>query len=143
MQEIKWHEVLANMFTDRRFREIAPDLYQARIGDAKVGVAVAKRLKKHHNHLLTADNLERRLIDTKRGLVVGKSLDFAFVVAANKVSFRNVFVGYRDAEELYEILKDVTPKPGDYGAYWLLKPDLTPAFIHTTDDIDDIDEDFM
>ena len=76
-------------------------------------------------------------------MVDGKSLDFAFVVAANKVSFRNVFIGYRDAEELYEILKDVPPIPGEYGAFWLLKPDLTPAFIHAADDIDDIDEDYM
>jgi hypothetical protein len=129
----QWQAVLANMSTDRRFREIARDLWQARIDDAKVGVSLAKRPKNRDSYLLNVAGFDR-LIKAKRGLIANKSLDFAFVVAVNKVGFANVFVGYRDAEELYEILMDVPPIKGRFGAFWLLKSDLTPAFIDSTDD---------
>ena len=71
------------------------------------------------------------------------TIDAAFVVTARvRKDYTYIYVGHRDAEELYEMLKDVPPRKSEFGEYWLLKPDVTPLGVAASDDDYDDDDDF-
>jgi hypothetical protein len=124
---------LPNIFLGPLWRQTSRYRFRANIDGARVGVVIAARTWRFDNHALNKSDFDR-LLEAKSG---GK-IDFAFVVAA-RVSKDNVYtyVGYRNAEELHQDLKDVAPRTSEFGFFWVLRPDLTPLGFAASEDEDD------
>jgi hypothetical protein len=124
---------LPNIFGGPPWRQTSRYRYRANINGLKVGVVIAARTWRYDNHALNKSDMDLLLEYKKSG-----KIDAAFVVTA-RVSKDNAqtYVNYRDAEELYEILKDVAPRMGEFGEYWILRPDLTPLGFAASEDEDD------
>jgi hypothetical protein len=133
-----WPDILPNMFRDPRFKQLDRYRLKANIDGVRVGVVVASRSRKFLNHALGKEYLDR-LREAKRA----GTIDAAFVVTARvRKDYTYIYVGHRDAEELYEMSKDVPPRKSEFGEYWLLKPDVTPLGVAASDDDYDDDDDF-
>jgi hypothetical protein len=130
-----WADILPSMFSDPRFKQLDHYRLRANIDGIRVGIVVASRSRKFFNHALGKKYLDR-LLEAKR---TGK-IAAAFVVTARvSKDYTYIYVGYCDAEKLYELLKDVLPRKSEFGEYWLLQPDLTPLGAAASDDDDDFD----
>ena len=88
------------------------------IDGAVAGIAIAVKPNNQPNYGLNKDDFDRLLALRRDG-----SFAAAFVVLA---SGWNTYIGHRDAEELYEILKNVPVRNGPYGDYWLFRENFSP-----------------
>jgi hypothetical protein len=124
---------LPNIFRGPPWRQTSRHRYRAKIDGAKAGAVIAARSWRYDNHSLWKSDYDLLLEYKSSG-----KIDAAFVVAA-RVSKENVYtyVSHRDAEELYQDLKDVAPRTSEFGQFWLLRPDLTPLGFAASEDEDD------
>ena len=111
-----WDELLPNIFTDPRFRKSKKSRrrWHAEINGTRVGIVVALRPVDYDNHGLNKEDIEQLLKLRRDG-----TFDAAFVVLASV----GMYIGHRDAEELFETLKGVPFRTGGHGDYWLLPLD--------------------
>jgi hypothetical protein len=114
-----WDEHLPNIFTDKRFTHTSPRKYQFPLNGEVAGIVLAVKPGNQPNYGLNKPDFERLL----EFLCNGSFAD-AFVVFSSGWTRYN---GHRDAEELYDILKDVPPRSGPYGDYWLLNESFSPV----------------
>jgi hypothetical protein len=106
-----WHGVLAGMFGDKRFRQFKKFRYYGEVNGEKVGVVIANKGASYNNYALNKVDFDH-LLAAKR---IGK-IDLAFVVAVANGSY----VAHRDAEECGELLRELTPRSGQFGDFWTL-----------------------
>jgi hypothetical protein len=112
IDDTSWRDVLAGMFTDRRFRQFKKFRYYGEIDSMRIGVVVASKGASYNNYALNKLDVEN-LIAAKRS---GK-VDHAFVVAA----VLNVYVGHHDVEELHaSLLQNLPCRSGQFGEFWTL-----------------------
>src|SRR5262249_1912039 len=89
------HDLLANMFTDRRFELIDRWLYLANIDGTKIAVVIATKNTGYFEYALNRARLDRLLIALHKGKV-----DEGYVVLARMdADYKPNFTGYREAEE--------------------------------------------
>jgi hypothetical protein len=119
-----WNEVLPSIFSDPRFRQTSRNRWRIDLDGTRAGIVVAWRTWRFENHALNQNDMNR-LRDFMRD---GK-LDAAFVVAARiapRASTAQVYVSYRDAQELHDMLKSILPLDAGFGPFWLLRQHLVP-----------------
>jgi hypothetical protein len=113
-----WLDHLPHIFLDKRFIRTSPRKYQLRLNGAVAGIVLAVKPSNQNNFGLNKPDFDRLLEFLHSG-----SFAAAFVVFS--VGW-NTYVEHRDAEELHATLKDVPPRSGPYGDYWLLREDFLP-----------------
>jgi hypothetical protein len=112
-------ELLPNMFSDRRFVQSRSRRYKTIIDDVPIGVVVALRGMLHDNFALNADDLDALLKRKHDG-----TFSAVFVVLANVDTNRGrLYVTHFEAETLHDDLAATPARKGQYGLYWLLRPD--------------------
>jgi hypothetical protein len=116
-----WHALVSLIFTDQqRFIQTGRRRYQVGLDGAWAGLAIAWKPSGYENYGLNQQDLER-LIEK----IHDDSLAAGFVVLATIENGKPVYVTHRAAKAVYENLKDVPPRSGPYGDYWLLRGDFS------------------
>jgi hypothetical protein len=107
-----WHDVLAGMLTDPRFRQFKKFCWHGAVDGTRVGVAVANR-----NPLYTTYALNKGHVD---GLLAAKrsgKIDRAFIVAVAN----GAYIAYHDAEKYHaDLLVNLQTRSGQFGEFWSL-----------------------
>jgi hypothetical protein len=118
-ENVNWHSILGEMFTDQRFRQLNKSnwCWYAEIEGTKVGVVLATQGPKYPSPALNKSDVERLLAGKRSG-----KLDQAFIVVTRFDAFSNyVFRDFRDAVDFYEReLTKQRPRPGKHGDFWIL-----------------------
>jgi hypothetical protein len=117
--------ILANIFTDPRWRELSGWRMFADIDGVKVGVVLATKSPKFDCFALNWDSIDRLLVGKHSG-----KLDVAYVVWPRD-NGRNArtYCGCVEAELLLEKLKGLRPRDGQFGQFWVLPLDFAAGGI--------------
>jgi hypothetical protein len=120
--EPSWHDVVPLLFsTEHRILKLKTGSrrYQIGLNGLWAGIAVAWRPADRQNFGLNCEDLERLIEKIRDG-----ALAAGFVIQALIENSVPRYIGHRTAETVHESLKDVPPRDGPHGPYWLLRGDF-------------------
>ena len=120
--EPDWHAVIPTIFTNpQQFIQTGRRRYQVGLDGKWAGIAVAFRPLDRDNYGLNCEDLERLTEKIRDG-----SLDAGFVVLATiGDDKRPAYVAHRDGQSVYDSVKVIPPRNGQYGSFWLLRGDFS------------------
>jgi hypothetical protein len=116
-----WHDLVPHIFDDPRFLKTGRRRFQLQLDARWAGIVVAWKPPGYENYGLNREDIERLIEKRDDG-----SLDAGFVVLATIENSQGGYVAHRDGEEVYESVKGIPPRSGQYGEYWLLRADFSP-----------------
>jgi hypothetical protein len=114
-----WDALIPHIFTDPRFKPTGRRRRIICLDGLWAGFAIAWRPSGYDNFGLNQEDLECLIKKIGDG-----SLDAGFVVEATIENSQVRYVAHQAAAEVYANLKDVPPRDGPHGLYWLLGGDL-------------------
>jgi hypothetical protein len=120
------HDILRDIFTDPRFRQIGRWLRHGVIDGRRVGAVIATLNPGFVEYALNKAE-EERLLAAK---CEKAKLDEAYVIFARIDGFyQPTFSGARDAEELHQkiLAMGLRPRPGRFGEFYTLPSILTAS----------------
>jgi hypothetical protein len=115
-----WDELVPQLFINRRrFLQTGRRRWQIGLDGLWAGIAVALR-PPNANFGLNQEDIERLIEKTRDG-----SLAAGFAMLAAIQDSQITYIAHREVEAVYANLKDVLPRGGPFGPYWLLREDFT------------------
>jgi hypothetical protein len=113
-------ELIPRIFTDPRFVKTGRRRWALQFDQMWVGLVAAWRPGDYENHALNQEDIERLIEKWGDG-----SLDAGYVVLATIENSQPSYVGHLDAKQVYDSVKLIPPRNGQYGSFWLIREDFS------------------